>query len=216
MTHYPIFLDLRDRLCIVVGDTEVESTVRHLLACGARIRVIAAGAHEILRQLAADGQIEHVTREYRPGDLAGAFLAIAAMADPVMSEAIRREANQEKVLLTIVHDAAHSAFIVPAVLRRGGLCIAVSTGGLSPALARRLRDRLAAEFGPEYGRFLKILGGLRPRVAAAIPTFERRKALWYRLVDSEILELLRRGEEEQARVRAEQIVAEAADVRSEL
>lgn len=215
MTHYPVFLDLRDRLCIVVGDTEVESTVRHLLACGARVRVIAAGAHEILRQLAADRQIEHHAREYRPGDLAGAFLVIAAMADPGVNEAIRREASQEKVLLSIVHDAAHSTFIVPAVLRRGGLCIAVSTGGLSPALARRLRDRLAKEFGPEYGRFLEILGQLRPRVAAAIPSFERRRALWYRLVDSEILELLHRGEEAQARGRAEQIVVEAINMRSD-
>ncbi|MDR5694594.1 MAG: bifunctional precorrin-2 dehydrogenase/sirohydrochlorin ferrochelatase [Armatimonadota bacterium] len=209
--HYPVYLNLRNRLCVVVGgDAEAESRVRALLASAARVRVIAAEVNEELRRLATEGQIELIAREYRSGDLAGAFLVIATTTDPKTNEAIWQEANQEKALLNIAGDSAHCTFMIPAILRRGNLCITVSTCGLSPALARRIRDRLAAEFGPEYGRFVEMLGQLRPRVVAAIPSFDRRKAFWYKLVDSEILELLQRGEEAAAWIRAEQILAEAA------
>lgn len=103
------------------------------------------------------------------------------------------------MLLNAVDDPSHCHFISPAVHRQGDLAVAVSTGGKSPALGVRVRDRLAALLGPEYAVFLEMLGDLRPQVAAREPDPARRTALWYRLVDSDALEHLRRGEAAGAR-----------------
>ena len=194
MGYYPAFLDLGDRrMCIVIGGGMIaEQKVCGLLESGAGVVVISANVTVALEQLASERRISLRRRPYRHGDLTGAFLAIVADGDPHLRAAVRREADAERVLLNSVDDARHSHFIAPAIHRQGDLIVAISTGGKSPALAVRLRDRIGTQIGPEYGPVLDLLGEFRPDVAAAEPDFLRRTALWYRLVDLDLAEDVRR------------------------
>ena len=178
MAHYPVCLDLRERSCLVIGGGSVAAEkVRGLLDAGAAVRHRAS---------------------YAPGDLAGVFLAIVCAQPPEVVEEIWAEARERGVLVNTVDDVAHCDFIAPAVLRRGDLAIAISTGGRAPALAVRLRQKLEREIGDEHARFLALAGSVRAPLAARRPDFAERRELWYRLVDSDVLDLLRQGDEEGA------------------
>lgn len=131
---------------------------------------------------------------------------VAERKDPAFNQRIFRDALRRRIPVNVVDDPEHCTFIAPAVLRRSDLTVAISTGGKAPALAVRLREELEARLGPEYGRFLELAGELRPRLAEIYPDFETRRSLWYRLVDSEVLQLLRQGDEEGARARIAALV----------
>ena len=120
-----------------------------------------------------------------------------------------QEAQRRNVLLNTVDDPPRCGFIAPAVVRRGDLAVAISTNGKAPALAVRLRQRLEGELGEEYGRFLSLAGTVRAPLASLHPDFGERRELWYRLVDSDVLDLLRQGEEDAARARFEEILGVA-------
>jgi precorrin-2 dehydrogenase/sirohydrochlorin ferrochelatase len=153
-----------------------------------------------------EGDLEWVPRAYQQEDLAEAFLVIGATDDAETNEQVWQEAVERGVLVNIVDDPARCNFIVPSLVQRGDLCLAISTGGKSPALAKRLRERLEAEFGPEYAAFAALLGDLRERVKASYPDATERKNLFYRLVDSDILELIAQGRDDLVQQRVEEIV----------
>lgn len=200
MVYYPLFVDLRDQNVTVIGGGAVAAEkVRGLLAAGATIRLIARRAEPALRELAESGALSHLARDYRAGDLAGASMVIAEHGEPATSEAIWREAVERGIPINVVDDLPHCTFIAPAVLRQGDLTIAISTAGKAPALAVRLRQRFERSLGPQYARFLEIAAALRPLIAARHPAFEERRRIWYRLVDSDVIDLLRRGAEDEAR-----------------
>jgi siroheme synthase-like protein len=209
--YYPITLRVDRRPCVVVGGGAVaEQKVLALLEAGARITVIASRLTPRLDALAGQGTIRVMRRPYRRGDLHGAFLAIAAGDDRTATPQIWEEAEREHVILNAVDDTPHCHFIAPAIFRQGDLTVAVSTGGKSPALGVRLRDRIGATIGPEYAAFLDLLGSLRDVIAAREPDPARRTDLWYRLVDSDALEDLRRGDPEGARRRVMALLDTAA------
>jgi len=212
--YYPVYLDLRGRRVVVIGGGAVaEEKARGLLAAGARVRLIAAEATKGLADLAASGAITWERRSYRPGDLAGAWLAIAGGLDPAAAETVALEALRRGIFLNSVDDVPHSSFIAPAVVRRGDLSVAISTAGKAPALAVRLRERLERELGAEHARFLELAGTVRAPLAERHPDFAHRRELWYRLVDSDVLDLLRRGDEAAARGRFEEILGVAPSAR---
>jgi siroheme synthase-like protein len=209
--HYPVFLDLTDRSCFVIGGCALaEEKARGLLAAGARVTVIAPDLTPGLGRLAVEGRIDSIARRYRRGDLRTAFLVIAVNPEEAVAAAIWRETREEtrgrNVLVNTVDDVPHCDFIAPAIVRRGDLTIAISTGGRAPALAARLRQRLEHEVGPEHARFLEIVGTLRAPLARRFPDLETRRTLWYRLVDSDVIHLLRRGNEREALARIEEIL----------
>jgi precorrin-2 dehydrogenase / sirohydrochlorin ferrochelatase len=204
MWSYPVFLALKGRRCVVVGgETPIaEEKVGALLAEKAAVVVIWPRLSAPLQELARAGRIAHVARGYRRGDLAGAFLVIGtATQDHALNEALWQEAQERNLLINVVDDPAHCGFIAPSIVRRGDLTIAISTNGKAPALAVRLRQRLERELGHEYGRFLELTGALRVPLAVRYPDFQQRRAIWYRLVDSDVLDLLRAGDEAAARSR---------------
>jgi siroheme synthase-like protein len=204
--YYPVLLDLRGRSCIVIGGgTIATGKVEGLLAAGAGVTVIAPELSSALAALVEAGRVRHLARAYQPGDLAGAFLAVGATDDRAANAAVWEEAAARNLLFNAVDDVPHCNFIAPSVLRQGDLTVAISTGGRAPALAVRLKERLAPELGPEYARFLELAGELRAGLAAAVPDFEERKALWYQLVDSDVIALLRAGDEAGALNRIEEI-----------
>ena len=195
MPYYPVFLRVVDRRCVVVGGGEVATRkVVSLLEAGARVTVISPRlTAELATQMAA-GTIEHAARVYRRGDLHGCFLAYAATGDEQVHEQIARDADAEGILLNVVDRPHLCTFIVPAVVRRGEIQIAVSTGGGSPALAGCVRDAIDASLGDEYEQALAVLSRLRTRLQESGMTPAQRQRAFKGLVGSELLDGIRTGD----------------------
>jgi siroheme synthase-like protein len=208
MDYYPAFIDLKGRRCLVVGGGAIaRRKVESLLECGAVVKVVARDASDELVEFARTGRIEIEIRDYIPSDLAGVFLVIAATDDPTVQSHIGNEAKERGLLVNVVDDPAHCTFIVPALARRGELAIAISTGGRSPALASRIREQIEGLFGPEYEEWVDLLGHLRAVLAERFPDPEQRKAAWYRVVDSDCIDLIQRGERSLVQKRLEEILS---------
>ena len=204
---YPVFLDLRGRRAVVIGGGAVaEQKVHGLIAAGAHVTLVSPETTPAVADLARRGAIELRRRPYRPGDLAGAWLAIAASDDRAVNEAAWAEAERVGVPLNAVDDLEHCSFIAPAIHREGDITVAVSTGGKSPALAVRLRQRIARLVGRAEARLCALLGELRPELAERVPDARARTALWYEIVDSDVIEFVRRGDVEGARRRIEELL----------
>ncbi len=201
--YYPVFLNVAGRHCLVVGGGKVASRkVEALLRHGAAVRVVSPRVAPELARMAAAGRVELHRREYRPGDAAGAFLVFAATGDAEVNRRIREEAVRCGALVNAVDDPEHSDFVLPAVVERGDLTIAVATAGKSPALARRLRERLEREFGDEYALWLDILAEARRLARERLPDPDARAEFLFSLVDDPAyLELLRAGRAAEARQR---------------
>jgi precorrin-2 dehydrogenase/sirohydrochlorin ferrochelatase len=177
-----MFLKLAGRLCLVVGAGSVaESKIEGLLPTGARIRVVAPQATPGIAAWAAQGRLSWEQRKFQTADLDGAFLVISATSSPQVNAAVFRAAEARGVLCNAVDEPERCHFYYPAVVRRGRLQIAISTGGLSPSLARRLRIELEKRFGPEYGPWLEWLGEARRALLAKPLPPPRRRVLLERL-----------------------------------
>lgn len=216
MPHYPVFLDLRGRPCVVFGGGHLAEEKAHgLLAVEALVTVIAPSLSPALTALVVEGRLLHRPRGYQPGDLEGAFLVISCEQTPEMAEAIWQEALQRRILINTLDDVPRCQFIAPSIVRRGDLAIAISTGGKAPVLAVRLRQWLEAQLGDEYGRFLSLAGSVRAALARRWPDFATRRELWYRLVDSDVLDLLRKGDDAAAAGRFRDILGVEPEVVAE-
>ena len=168
------------------------------------MRVIAPHAEERVEALARAGTILLKKRAFRPGDTKNARLVIAATDDPDVNRSVAQDAEQNGALYNVVDAPELCSFVVPATVRRGDLCLAISTGGRSPALARKLREELERTYGEEYGELVELLGGVRETVQDRFREDpERRKAIFHQLVRSDLLMLLRAGKHEEARRRIE-------------
>ncbi len=196
--YYPISLNIRGRKCTVVGGGQVAlRKVQVSLEHGADVKVISPDLCPELVSLAGNKEIAALTREYRAGDLKDAFVAIVATDSSKINQQIATEAHEHKVLVNVVDDAGNSDFIAPSSLRRGGISIAISTSGESPALARKIRTILEKEFGDEYGRLASLIG--RVRAEAKEQNIRVSGDGWQEALDLEVLlELLKAGEEEKA------------------
>ena len=199
-TYYPVYIELRDQPCVVIGGGKIaEGKVEGLLAAKGQVTVISPNLTRRLQDLVQEKKIAYLARPYEPGDLAGAFMVICATDQAEINHQVWEEASANHQLVNVVDDTPRCNFIAPSILRKGDLTIAISTSGKAPALAVRLKERLQRELGPEYERFLELAGELREPLAQAVPDFETRKAFWYELVDSDILDVLARGDESTAR-----------------
>src|SRR6059058_2840584 len=204
---YHVFLDLHGRRAVVIGGGAVaEQKVHGLVGAGAHVTVVSTDVTPALGALARRNAIEHKRRPYRRGDLKGAWLAIAATDDRGTNGAVWAEAEQLGVPLNAVDDLEHCSFIAPAVHREGDITVAVSTAGKSPALAVRLRQRIARLVGRAEARLCELLGELRPGLAERVPDTPARTALWYRIVDSDVIDFVRRGDIDGARGRIAELV----------
>ena len=210
MKTYPICLvGLEHRESIVVGGGNVAARkVRELLVAGARVTVISPALNPDLSALAKNGRIAIIRRPYRSGDLSNTYLAIAATDDPDVNREVWLEAEQRGCLVNVVDDPAHCHFITPAIVRRGDVTVAVSSGGTSPALARRLRERLETLIGPEYGELAALLAELRPELQSRYEEDSDRQVAALRLAASELINIIRAKGLDEARVRAWELLAE--------
>lgn len=167
MACYPVMLNIEGKKCLVVGGGSVAlRKIQGLLECSARVTVIAPFANEKIRKLGEDGRIRLMERNYIKGDVEGYFLAVAASDDRNVNKRVALEASERNILVNVADDLDLSSFIVPSVVRRGELAVAVSTGGRSPLLAKTLRRKLENILTDEYEELLNRLWETREKVKA--------------------------------------------------
>ena len=187
MSLFPIFLKLTGRRCVVVGAGHLaESKIASLRAADAAVTVIAPQASASIAEQAAAGELTLHSRPYRQGDLAGAFLVVAATNAPAVNRAVFAEATATGVLCNAVDDPPFCDFYFPSVVRRGDLQIAISTAGNSPALAQQLRKDLNEQLPLDLGDWLADLGNLRREVVAAEPLNEERRLILHELAQRQV------------------------------
>jgi siroheme synthase-like protein len=194
--RFPVFLDLTGKKCLVTGEGyEVAGKVQALVDASANVAYVNPRAEPEIEALAAAGLIHWEKRGFVAADLAGCFLVISDCED---NSEIFRLAEEQQILCNSVDDPEHCRFSFGSIHRRGELTIAISTNGSAPAVAVRLKERFQCEIGPEYADFLELLKEARPQITSRVADFGARRELWYRIVDSEILAMLERGEKDGA------------------
>ena len=207
MPHYPINLDLRNRKCVVVGGGEVaERKVETLLEFDAAVVVIAPELTSRLECHAEQGLIGHLRGVYAAEMLEGAFLVFAATDDREVNCAVSEECRNRGILVNVADDPELCTFFVPAMVRRGDFVIGISTSGKSPALAKRARESLETEFGPEYGDLADLMGELRDEVKSKCPDQADRNRAFVRILDSDVLDLLAQGKRDEAMEKARECI----------
>ncbi len=206
MKYYPIFLNLRERRCVVVGGGPVaERKARGLVAAGAKVRLISPEVTVPLARLAARKKLTLRRRRYRKGDLKGSFLVFAATDDRKVQQAVAREAREVRALLNSADDPKGSDFLVPARLSRGRLQAAISTGGSSPALAKLLRQQLDTLLGKCISARLASLSKLRQQLKSRIPKQLGRARIQRILAGKTLLEKSRGRRRKPAKTEAKTI-----------
>ncbi len=187
--YYPAFIDLRGKTCVVVGGGKVaERKVLSLLRSGAAVRIVSPEITGTLRKQKDKGIIEHIKRGYRKGDLKGAFLVIAATSDYCINAKVSHDAA---CLVNVVDEPELANFIVPSLINRGPLAIAVSTSGASPAVAKAIRKELESMYGTAFGLFLEVLKKLRKKAVQEITDKQVREDFLKGAASERVLAVLR-------------------------
>jgi siroheme synthase-like protein len=207
---YPLFMDLAGRECLVVGAGAVAARkARSLLECGAAVTVVGERPAAAFRTLERRG-VRLVRRRFRAGDVSRQALVIAATDDRAVNAAVSAAARRRGIPVNAVDDPPNCTFIVPAVVRRGDLTVAVSTGGKSPAAARLVKERIAAMLGDEHAALVRLLGAHRERMKETVPSQARRAQAWNRMLNEGIIDSLRMGSGREALATLRRCVADAA------
>ena len=217
MRHFPVFLDLNRRRCLVVGGGEVAAgKVQQLLRSNADILVVAPRVGEEILALEQQGKLTREARAFMPDDVVGCALAIAATADKEVNVRVAEAAKADNVPVNVVDNPALCSFIMPSVVDRDPVQIAVSTGGASPVLARLLRVKLETLIPASYGRLATVVREFRGRVKQRFPEFRQRRRFWENILQGPVVEMLFAGREAAAVQALEDELdnAEPTDLRS--
>ncbi|MCY4364036.1 MAG: siroheme synthase CysG [Gammaproteobacteria bacterium] len=217
MRHFPVFLDLNRRRCLVVGGGEVAAgKVQQLLRSNADILVVAPRVGEEILALEQQGKLTREARAFMPDDVVGCALAIAATADKEVNVRVAEAAKADNVPVNVVDNPALCSFIMPSVVDRDPVQIAVSTGGASPVLARLLRVKLETLIPASYGRLATVVREFRGRVKQRFPEFRQRRRFWENILQGPVVEMLFAGREAAAVQALENELdnAEPTDLRS--
>jgi precorrin-2 dehydrogenase/sirohydrochlorin ferrochelatase len=198
MSYYPIFLDLTGRRCIVIGGGVVaERKIEGLLSAGAEITVVSPEISEGLRLLIAQRSIKHMARNYETGDLAGYGLAFVATGDGATASAVFSEARERGIWVNCADAPSFCDFILPAVIRRGELAVAISSGGTSPAGTRAIREELESYLTEEFAQLVQTASEVRVELRQR--SIEVSVESWNRALKGEFRLLLRQGKTAEAK-----------------
>ncbi len=204
-----MMFNLVGRPALVVGGGRVAlRKARTLSDAGAKVRVVAP---ELLPELAADTRLDCVAAAYAAGHVAGMFLVIAATDDAAVNARVAADARAAGAIVNVVDTPALCDFIVPSVVERGRLVIAASTGGAAPSLARKIRERLEREFGPEYAVYCDVMDDLRRDIQARGLSDDLRRRLFERLTEPDLIAAARDG----AAALREKMIAAVAEILGE-
>lgn len=192
MPYYPIFLDLKNQKALVVGGGAVaERKVKNLLAYGCRVCIVSLHLNPYLQKLADKKDIQWLAPDSLDAALNNAFIVIAATDNPEINARIASRAKERSLLVNAVDQPEDCNFIMPSIVKRGDLQIAISTGGKSPALAKKIRDEMEGIFGSEYALFIKLLGLIRINILSQGKPPAHNKRIFQKLVNSNILRLIK-------------------------
>ena len=196
-TFYPVFLNLTGRRCVIIGGGQIaEGKISKLLDSGAKIIVISPDATQGIRSFAERGQIELDLRKYQQGDLQGAFLVIAATNDRVVNQEIFEEAEKQGILLNAVDDMPRCSFIAPSIVEKGPVTVAISTGGASPALARKLRENMEVSSALDWADATGVLSKARQIIKDEQIAVDPQR--WQCCMTDELLTMIQAGHENEA------------------
>lgn len=197
--YYPVMLDLRERPALVIGgDRLAAEKASALLDCGARVSILHPTFCQELLDMADQRRVTLRPKHYEPGDLAGAFVVVAMPGDDAQVQAIWHEAQERGQPLNMVDRPTFCSFILPSILRRGHLTIAVSTEGASPSLAKRVRQQLEETFSQAYSTYIDLAALARDYLRRAGVTYDTRDAFFKDFMDAPILTLLENSKFAQA------------------
>lgn len=217
MNYYPVFLQLEEKTALVVGGGKVaERKVEGLLRCGASVNMVSKVLTERLRLLVDSGEVRFLGEEMREEFLDDAFIVIAATDDKELNSRVSEKARKRGLLVNAVDQPADCNFILPSIVRRGDLSIAISTSGKSPALAKRIRKELYARFGKEYETFLKLMGDLRKEVLALGLPQEENSRIFHEIVHGNTMDALAENEFSRVETALEKIVPKGIDIKKML
>ncbi|MFM7970267.1 siroheme synthase CysG [Aeromonas sp. A-5] len=218
MDYLPIFCRLDNKPVLLVGGGEVAARkARLLLDAGARLTVVSPALDPELATLAADGEIEWLATEFEPAQLAGKWLVVAATDRREVNALVYQSANQARIFANVVDDPKRSSFIMPSIIDRSPLMVAISSGGKAPVLARLLREKLEALLPQHLGAVAAFAGGLRDRVKARFASMGERRQFWERLLGADRLgQALARADKAAANQLADALFAEDAGAKGEV
>ncbi|MDX1375466.1 MAG: siroheme synthase CysG [Burkholderiales bacterium] len=208
-SHFAAFLDLRGKRGMVVGGGPVAALkAETLLRSGARVTVVAPELCARLAELTLVGALRHEAKRFQPGDLVGAEIAIGATDDAAVNEAVSVAARALRIPVNVADNAALSTFIMPSVIDRPPLQIAISTGGASPVLARRLRTLIESLVPFAYGRLAALVGRFRADSKRRYPDPDARRRFWEEVMDGPVVERMLAGHEAEAGALLERLLGE--------
>ncbi len=212
MNYYPLFLDVTNKRCLVVGGGDVaERKVQRLLECGAHVVVIGRTMTPALEVMKKAGVVDQIHDDYDEMYIHDAFLIIGATDQDEINASISEDAKKAGVMVNIVDDPVKCDFILPSLFQRGDLTFAISTGGKSPALAKKIREELEGIYGPEYRMLVNLLGVLREKIKRKGKSSDENKCLFESLVNSDILEHIRNKDVDRVRKAVFDITGEIVD-----
>jgi len=191
MNYYPFFFELKDKMALVVGGGKVaQRKVETLLAYGSLVNMVAKRLTSRLEELVERGEVHYIGKDFDEKQLDGMALVFAATDDKKLNHKVSEAARMRGMLVNAVDQPEDCNFIVPAIVRRGDLVIAISTTGKSPALAKMLRERLELQFGYEYEIFLILIGKLRKKILSMGYSQEKNSRIFNEIVRSDIIKAL--------------------------
>ena len=214
MSYYPILLELKGERALVIGGGKVaQRKVETLLEFGASIDIVSKVLTSKLKKLLENGTIRLVGEEFREKYLDDVFLVTVATDDRELNHKIGKSARQRGLLVNTIDQPADCNFIVPSIVRRGDLLIAISTSGKSPALAKQIREQLEGQFGGEYDTFLVLMGCLRNEVLTRGLSHEENSQIFHEIVESDLLEAISEDDWEKAGSTLSRILPSNIDIK---
>jgi precorrin-2 dehydrogenase/sirohydrochlorin ferrochelatase len=203
--YYPIYLDIENRNVLIIGGGNVcARKAETMLKYGARVTIVSPEFTDEIQQWASDGKLQLRKKHYQSTDLEGVHIVIASTDDQSVNETIAADCRARRIPVNVVDVTPLCEFIVPAIIEKGSIQIAISTGGKSPALARTLKEDLQRSIGPEYAEVNDVLGTLRDGAKSVLATDVDRKHFFDAIIARGILDMLRAGK----RIEAYRAIAE--------
>ncbi len=213
MKLFPVFLKLLGRRCLVVGGGDVGTRkVNSLLASGADVTVVSKEVSDELKQLIKKGEVRYLEGVFSPEHLSGIFLCVIAIDDRNVTGEIADICRESGVMVNVADDPEICDFYFPSVINRGDLTIAISSGGTSPTMVRKLREDMEDEYGPEYESVFKVMGFLRETIMDLGVSGERLKKLMGKVSSIPMAEIIRQGDIEKLKVAIETAIEEERDI----
>lgn len=212
MPQFPIYLNLHERVCLVVGGGPVaERKVKSILECEGLVRLVSPLITPALAELYAQNRLSWEARNYLLDDLYNVFLAFICTDDYQLNRSIADDCRNRAIMVNVVDDPSNCDFFVPSVLRRDSLAVAISTEGRSPLFSRRLREELDELIPHDYGQLAEGLGRMRDYIKTLVADTNKRQKVYRLLLQPDILDLIRNSHEEMARERIEACISSWQD-----